>query len=61
MRSSFLASVDVIEFQTTEAYSNLDLTNVKYSTCKQSREEDLKVVERIRPNSFMHSENMKST
>jgi hypothetical protein len=29
MRSSFLVSVDVIEFQTTEAYSNLDLTNVK--------------------------------
>jgi hypothetical protein len=28
MRSSLLASVDVIEFQTTEAYSNLDLTNV---------------------------------
>jgi hypothetical protein len=61
MLSSFLASVDVIEFQTTEAYSNLDLTNVKYSTYKQSNEENLKVMERIRPNSFMHSENMKST
>jgi hypothetical protein len=45
MRSSLLASVDVIEFQTTEAYSNLDLTNVKYSTYKQSREENLKVME----------------
>jgi hypothetical protein len=43
MRSRFLASVDVIEFQTTEAYSNLDLTNVKYSTYKQSKEENLKV------------------
>jgi hypothetical protein len=32
MRSRLLASVDVIEFQTTEAYSNLELTNVKYST-----------------------------
>jgi hypothetical protein len=61
MRLSFLASVDVIEFQTTEAYSNLDLTNVKYSTYKQSREENLKVTERIMPNSFMHSENMQST
>jgi hypothetical protein len=56
MRSSFLASVDVTEFQTTEACSNLDLTNIKYSTYKQSKEENLKVMERIRPNSFMHSE-----
>jgi hypothetical protein len=31
MRSSLLASVDVMEFQTTEAYSNLDLTKVKYN------------------------------
>jgi hypothetical protein len=51
----------VIEFETSEAYSNLDLTNVKYSTYKQSREEILKVMGRIRPNSFMHSENMRST
>jgi cellobiose-specific phosphotransferase system component IIB len=36
MRSSSLASVEVIEFRTTEAYSNLDLTKVKYSTCKHS-------------------------
>jgi hypothetical protein len=49
-----------MEFQTTEAYSNLDLTNIKYSTYKQSREEKLKVIGRIRPNSFMHSENNKS-
>jgi hypothetical protein len=27
MRSSLFASVDVMEFQTTEAYSTLDLTN----------------------------------
>jgi hypothetical protein len=62
MRSSFLASVDVTEFPTTEEYSNLYLINVKYSTYeyKQSREENKKVMERIRPNSFMHSEN-KST
>jgi hypothetical protein len=31
MRSSLLASVDVIEFQTTDAYSILDLTNVMYN------------------------------
>jgi hypothetical protein len=48
-----LASVDVIEFQTTVEYSNLDLN-------KQSREENLEVMERIRSNSFTHSENMKS-
>jgi hypothetical protein len=39
MRSSLLASVEEMEFQTTEAYSNLDLTKVKYSTYKHSREE----------------------
>jgi hypothetical protein len=61
MRSSLLAAVDVTKFQTIEAYSNLDLTDVKYSTYKQSREENLKVMERIRPNSFMHSEHIKST
>jgi hypothetical protein len=61
MGSRVLASADVTEFQTTEAYSNLDLSKVKYSTYKQSREENLKVMERIRPKSFMHSENIKST
>jgi hypothetical protein len=54
-------SVDVIEFQATEEYSNLDLTSVWYSTYKESREENLKVIERIRPSSFIHSENIKST
>jgi hypothetical protein len=29
---------DVTELQTAEAYSNLDLAKVKYSTYKQSRE-----------------------
>jgi hypothetical protein len=47
-----LASVDVTKFQTTEAYSNLDLTNVNYGKLKQSREENLKVMEQIRPNSL---------
>jgi hypothetical protein len=55
MPSSLLASADVIQLQTTEEYSNLDLTDVR------SREENLKVVEPIRPNSFTYSENMKST
>jgi hypothetical protein len=56
-----LKLVDVREFQTTEAYSNVDLTIVKYSTYKQSREENLKVMERIIPNCFMHSESKKRT
>jgi hypothetical protein len=54
-----LAEVDVIEFQNTEAYSNFDLTNVKYSTYRQSSDANLKVMERIRRNTFMHSENKK--
>jgi hypothetical protein len=45
MGSSLLASVDVTEFQTTEAYSNLDLTNVKYSIYKHSTEENMWVIE----------------
>jgi hypothetical protein len=45
MRSSLLAAVDVIEFHTTEAYSNLGLTKVKYKTYKHSREEKMKVIE----------------
>jgi hypothetical protein len=35
MDSSFLASVDVTEFETREAYSSLDLTTVKYYTSSQ--------------------------
>jgi hypothetical protein len=31
MRSSFLVSVDVIEFHTVETYSNLHITGVKYN------------------------------
>jgi hypothetical protein len=61
MRSSFAESVDVIEFQATVAYFNLDLTSVWYSTYKEYREENLKFIERTRPSSFIHSENIKST
>jgi hypothetical protein len=50
MRSNLLASVDVIEFQTTEGYSNLYLTDVKYSTYKQCRDENHNIMERIRLN-----------
>jgi hypothetical protein len=45
MRSSFLESVAVMEFQTTDAYSNLGLTNAVKNINKQSNEEELKVME----------------
>jgi hypothetical protein len=61
MRSNLVESVDVMEFQATEAYSNLDLTSARYSTYKESREENLKVIERMRPSNFIHSEYRKST
>jgi hypothetical protein len=60
MRSSFLESVDVIEFQTTEAYSNPGLAKVVYNESRQSKEENLNVIELIRPQILMHSENRKS-
>jgi hypothetical protein len=58
MCSSLLASVVVIEFQTTEAYSSLDLTKVKYKIRRQSREENEKVKIQTSPNNLMHCENM---
>jgi hypothetical protein len=36
---------DVIQFENTEAYSNFDLTKIKYNAYKQSRNENLKVME----------------
>jgi hypothetical protein len=44
MRSSLFASVDIIEFQTTDAYSSLDLTNVIYNVSIHSRDGKLKVI-----------------
>jgi hypothetical protein len=49
MRSSLLASVDVIEFQTTDAYANLDLTNTMYNLSIHSTDEKLKVMLRTGP------------
>jgi hypothetical protein len=49
---SLLASVDVIEFQTTDAYSSLDLTDAVYNLNIHSIEEKLKVMLRTRPNSL---------
>jgi hypothetical protein len=53
--------VDVTEFQTTEAYSNLDLSIIKYGTYKNSREDIVWVIERIKPKIFIISENKQST
>jgi hypothetical protein len=47
MRSSLLASVEVIEFHATEAYSNLGPTNVQYSIKRLCREEKEKVTDLI--------------
>jgi hypothetical protein len=56
MRSSLLASVDVIEFQSMDTYSSLDLTNVIHSLSIHSRDEKLKVMLRTRPNSLIYNE-----
>jgi hypothetical protein len=53
MRSSLLASVDIIEFQTTDAFSSLDLTNVLYKLSIHSSDEKLKVMLRTRPNGLI--------
>jgi hypothetical protein len=52
-----MVSVDVIEFDTVQAYSNLGLTKVKNKICKHSREEKLKAIERISPKSLIYSGN----
>jgi hypothetical protein len=58
MRSSVLASVDVIEFQTTEAYATLDLTRVKYNRYMHLRDEKENVMLRTRPKNLIHRENI---
>jgi hypothetical protein len=50
MHSSLLASVVVMEFQTTETYSSLDLIKVKYNVYRQSSEENEKVKVQTSPN-----------
>ena len=53
MRSSFLASVEVIELHTMDAYSNLGITSEKYKVNKLSRVEYEKVILRMRPKSLI--------
>jgi hypothetical protein len=52
MRSSFLALAEVIEFHTTDVYSNLGLTSEKYKINKLLRVENEKVILRMRPKSL---------
>jgi hypothetical protein len=54
MRYSLLASVDVIEFQTTDAYSILDLSNAMCNLRIRCKDEKLKVMLRTIPNSLTH-------
>jgi hypothetical protein len=53
-----LASVDVMEFQTTDAYSSLDQTSAMYSLSIVSIEDKLKVILRISPKSLVDFEKM---
>jgi hypothetical protein len=49
MRSSFLASVVVIEFRTVEAHSSLGLSSVKFNISRLSRVGQEQVTVRIEP------------
>jgi hypothetical protein len=51
----------VIEFQTTEAYSNFDLTIAIYSIRRLSRVEKEKVIVPMNPDNSIVCENKKST
>jgi hypothetical protein len=61
MRSSLLASVDIIDFQTTDAYSILDLTNAMYNLSKHSKDEKLKGILWTVSKSLTHWEKIKFT
>jgi hypothetical protein len=57
MHSILLASVDVIEFQTKEAYSTFDLTGVKYNMYIHVEDEKVNVTVQIRPNNLIQRQN----
>jgi hypothetical protein len=56
MPSNLLASVDVIGFQATDAYSSLDPTNAIYNMCIYSRDEKVNVMLRTRRESLISRE-----
>jgi hypothetical protein len=53
MRSSLLASVEIMEFHATEAYSNLGITNVQYRIRRLCREEKKEVTDLINPSNLI--------
>jgi hypothetical protein len=53
MRSSLLVLVIVTEFQTAEAYSNLDLSRAKYSISRLSMAEKKNVILGINCRNFI--------
>jgi hypothetical protein len=53
MRSSLLASVEVMEFHATEAYYNLGLTNEQYSIRRLYKEETEKLTDIINPSNLI--------
>lgn len=61
MRSNVLASVEVMEFHTTEAYCNLGLANEQYNTRKLCREENEKFTVLTNPNNLSVWEHIWST
>jgi hypothetical protein len=44
MRSSFLAPLDVIEFQATDKCSSLDVTSVIYNLYRHPRDEMVEII-----------------
>jgi hypothetical protein len=52
MFSSLLESAKVRLFQATDAYSRFEGTKAIYKTFRQSTEQKLYVIKRIRPSSF---------
>jgi hypothetical protein len=61
MLSSFLASVEVIAFRATEAYSSLDLTKVKYNVRKRLAVEKEKIIASTRSNNFKACKDIRYT
>jgi hypothetical protein len=53
MRSSLLASVEVMEFHATQTYSNLGLTDVQYIIKRLCRDEKEKVTHGINPSNLI--------
>jgi hypothetical protein len=58
MRSCLLTSADVIEFRTTDASSNSDLSDVKYNRYSHSKEKKGKGMQRTRPSNLILRENI---